>query len=320
VTHAGEAAAKGAHWLLQHLQADGSFRGSPNLSAYYKAPCALAWSGHRDEAHRTLSFVKLRFARPNGDLDGSGVAWLDQFRIYPHAWLACAALELGDAEFSAALTGFLEQAWNSESGGFRGRQDGTEEIMTTAMAGIACLRAGRMEVARGVKNWLNSVWAAQPDIQLGLYHGYKPGIGILPGDRSVFYLVDATQLKQWYFQYGISAAFLADYSGRTGDAVSLELARRYLHASRWCREDVYRTPQSGKIGWGAAWTWEQTRNDDDLKLVEAVVEGLTALQCGDGSWNSAGVYEASPESADESRMDVTAEFVALLSQMKTAHV
>jgi hypothetical protein len=320
MTQAEEAAAKGASWLLQHLEADGSFRGSPNLSAYYKAPCALAWSGHVDEARRVLAFVKSRFACPDGDLDGSGVPWLEQFRIYPHAWLACGAVELGDAAFSSALTGFLAAAWNRESGGFRARQDGTEEIMTTAMAGIACLRAGRVDIARGVASWLEGIWAAQPDVHRGLYHAYKPGEGLLQGDGSVFYLVDATQPRQWYFQYGISAAFLADYSRRTGHRAAVELARQYLHASRWCYTDVYRTPQSGKIGWGAAWTWELTRDPNDRKLVDAVVEGLTALQCGDGSWNSEGVYEAKPEASAESRMDVTAEFVALLSQMKAAHV
>ena len=51
-------------------------------------------------------------------------------------------------------------------------------------------------------------------------------------------------------------------------------------------------------------------------LVDAVVEGLCALQCGDGSWNAEGVYEAKPEGTAETRLDVTAEFVALLSQMK----
>ena len=44
--------------------------------------------------------------------------------------------------------------------------------------------------------------------------------------------------------------------------------------------------------------------------------GQRAMQCGDGSWNAEGVYEAKPEATEESRLDVTSEFVALLSQMK----
>jgi len=192
--------------------------------------------------------------------------------------------------------------------------------MTTSMAGIACLRNGRSDIAHGVRKWLETVIDAQPDLQRGFYHAYRPGSGLVPGDGSVGYLVDATKPRQWYFQYGLSAAFLADYSRVTGDTTAVDLARRYLHASRWCYEDVYRTPQSGKIGWGAAWTWTLTRDPADLALVNAVVDGLSALQCGDGSWNAEGVYQASPEAAVESRLDVTAEFVALLSQMEAARV
>lgn len=316
VSKAGPAAEKGAAWLLQHIEQDGSLRGQPSLAAYYKTPCALAWSGFPEDATRMLGFVKSRFLLPGGDLDGAGVPWLPKFQIYPHAWLAFAALELGDVDFAASLTAFLERAWNRDSGGFRAREDGTEEIMTTSMAGIACLRAGRLDIARGVAEWLGRVFEAQPDLQRGLYHAWKPGEGLIPGDGSVFFLVDAAQPKQWYFQYGISAAFLSDFSRRAGDSRALDLAQRYLHASRWCHDDVYRRPQSGKIGWGAAWTWALRGDAADLSLVDAVVEGLCALQCGDGSWNAEGVYEAKPEGTEESRLDVTSEFVALLSQMK----
>ncbi len=306
-----QAVRRGAAWLLELFQPDGSLRGSPSLAGYYKGPCALAWSGHRDDARRMLRFAESRFLLPDGDLDGAGVPWLAQFRIYPHAWLACGAIELGCTETAAALVSYLERWWNPESGGFRARTDGTEEIMTTSMAGLACLRFGRLEIARSVAGWLSRMMEQQPDLRRGLYYARKPGEGLCDD------LVDASKPKQWYFQYGISAAFLADYSRRTNDTAALELARRYLHASRWCREDVYRTPQSGKIGWGAAWTWALTRDPADLELAAAVADGLCALQCGDGSWNAEGVYEAAPAGAPETRMDVTAEFVALLAQIET---
>jgi hypothetical protein len=313
---AATAAQRGANWLLAQTEDDGSLRGRPSLAAYYKGPCALAWSGRVEEAQRLLGFVKSNFLKENGDLDGTGVAWLSQFQIYPHAWLAVGALELGDAGFASALIRFIERAWNPESGGFRAREDGTEEVMTTSMAAIACLRAGRLDIAGGTEQWLGRIFAAQPHLERGLYHAWMPGKGLLEGDGGVFFLVDAAQPKQWYFQYGISAAFLADYSRITSKAEPLRLAQRYLKASRHCQDDVYKRPQSGKIGWGAAWTWALTGGSEEHALVEAVVDGLCALQCGDGSWNVEGVYEAKPESTPETRMDVTAEFVALLSQMK----
>lgn len=315
---AREAAARGADWLLRLVEEDGSLRGAKALDAYYKAPCALVFSGHRAEGARVLEYVAGRFLQAGGDLDGTGVGWYDRFRTYPHSWLTWGAAELGRADMAGALARFLLSRRNAESGGFRADDEGTEEIMTTSMAGLACLKAGEVDAARGAARWLRDTMAMQPDLKRGLVHVRKPGVGLTEGDGSVWYLVNAAELRQWYFQYGISAALLAALEKTTGEQDWVKLARDYLHASVHCREDRYSTPQSGKIGWGAAWTYGLTGAEEDRALVAAVVDGLCALQCGDGSWNAQGVYEETPADAAVARMDVTAEFVALLSLMATS--
>lgn len=306
---------RGARWLLAMIEEDGSLRGATALDAYYKGPCALWFSGHRAEAERVLDFTARRFLKPDGDLDGSGVAWYERFRTYPHSWLAWAAAEMGRRDIAEPLVRFLLTRWNAESGGFLADAEGSEEIMTTSMAGLACLRAGHAEAARGTAGWLDRMMREQPDLRRGLIHVRKPGVGLTEGDGSVWFVIDAAKPRQWYFQYGISAAFLADYSKQSGEARWLELARAYLEASALCHEDRYRTPQSGKIGWGAAWTYALSGREEDRALVKAVADGLRALQCGDGSWNSEGVYEAQPSQDPVARIDVTSEFVALLSLM-----
>lgn len=308
-------AARAAEWLLKLLQPDGSLESAKALDAYYKSPAALCFSGHTAEAHRVLDYVATRFLQPNGDLDGTGVGWYDRFRIYPHAWLTWGAVELGRHDIAKQLAAFLQTRHNPETGGFRADDEGTEEIMTTSMAALASLRAGHIDTARHAARWLKDTFAMQPDLTRGLYHVRKPGAMLYEGDSSVWYLVNAKELRQWYFQYGISAAFLAAYSKATGDTSALALAQAYLHASAHCREDRYRTPQAGKIGWGAAWTHALTNAPQDQALVTAVVDGLGALQCGDGSWNSAGVYEENPADAAVARLDVTAEFAALFALM-----
>lgn len=297
-------------------EADGSLRGATALNAYYKGPCALAFAGHRDAAERLIDFAAKRFMKADGDLDGSGVDWYDRFRIYPHAWLLWGAIELGRSEMASALSGFLERQYNASTGGFRADATGTEEIMTTSLAGLAMLRTGRTDIGRGAADWLERVLEAQPDLRRGLLHVWKPGVGLTEGDGSVWYRINAAEPRQWYFQYGISAALLADLSKQTGEARWLELARRYLHASAHCYGDRYRTPQSGKIGWGAAWTYALSGLAEDKALVTAVESGLCDLQGGDGSWNGEGVYDASPAPENAvARIDVTSEFVALLSMM-----
>lgn len=313
---AREGVARGLAWLRALLDPDGSFRGASALDCYYKAPCAFAFAGHREDAARVLDFAAQRFLRPDGDLDGTGVAWYERFRIYPHAWLLWGAVELERNTMATALTAFLDSQWNPSTGAFRADANGTEEIMTTSMAGIGMLRAGQRDTALAAGEWLGRMLEAQPDLRRGLIHVWKPGVGLTEGDGSVWFRVNAAEPRQWYFQYGISAALLADLARVTGERRWLDLARRYLHASEHCFEDRYRTPQSGKIGWGAAWTSALSGLAEDRALVKAVVEGLRTLQCGDGSWNGEGVYDANPPANTAvARIDVTAEFVALLALM-----
>jgi len=72
---------RGAHWLIGLQQPDGSFKGARSVEDYYKAPFALILTGHVAEAERLLDHVAKKYLRQDGDLDGSGVAWFDQFRI-----------------------------------------------------------------------------------------------------------------------------------------------------------------------------------------------------------------------------------------------
>ena len=304
-------AKRGADWLLERLQPNGSLQGGDHLNAYYKLPFALAATGHIAQCERVFDHIADRFFTGGGDLDGEGVPWFDQFRIYPHGWLAFTAALRGRWEIARPLMGFLEENHNPDTGGFTAREDGSEEIMTTCMAGIAAIGCGRIDLAVSAAGWLHKVWLAQPDHKRGLYHVWQPGHGLVtefPEDRAAWYLVDATQLRQWYYQYGISAAFLSQLSAHSGEPQWLDLARTILHGSHVCREDVYRTPQAGKIGWGAAWTYRVGRHAEDAAIARQVVDGIAALQQPDGSWADV-AYD------QHTTIDVTAEMTGLMAAM-----
>jgi hypothetical protein len=168
---------------------------------------------------------------------------------------------------------------------------------------------------------MKNLFDAQPDLSQGLYSVWHRGSGLVtrfPDDKRRDYLVDAGKTIQRYYQYGIPAAFLACLAGATGDEAWLQLGRRYLHASRHCREDVYREPQSGKIGWGAAWTYRLTRAEEDRRIAETVAAGLRATQHPEGWWSSVNVYEREMARSLEPSLDVTAEFIAHLSWIENA--
>lgn len=191
--------------------------------------------------------------------------------------------------------------------------------MTTSAAAIALLWAGRLDAALRAGQWVRRLCEAQPDVSRGLYFVWHRQTGLVtkfPGGRAKEYWVDAAQQSQWYFQYGIAAALCAGLGGATGDRAWLDLGRKYLDATKHCREDVYRQGTSGKIGWGAAWLYRLTGDPADRTIVETVYANLGRDQHADGWWSGADVY--AKDSSTAPNVDATAEFVALLSWMENA--
>jgi hypothetical protein len=315
---------RGAEWLLALQQANGSLQDSNRLDVYYKSPFALIVAGHNRQAERLFDFIERCFLKEDGDLDGTGVEWFEHYRIYPHAWLAIAAMMRGRFRVAHSLLRTLVAYHHERTGGFfpsaescKQRQ-GQQEIMTTSLAGLACLWVGRLDIATRTGKWLRQIYDAQPDLSKGLYTVWDTRNGLVTQfskNEAKSFLVDAGQPEQWYFQYGISAAFLSSLSAATQGKEWLDLARKFLHASKYCREDVYRRPASGKIGWGAAWCYSLSGNREDREIGVAVIEGLRALQNADGSWSASGVRHDKPVSASEPDIDVTAELTGLLGCM-----
>jgi hypothetical protein len=314
---AWQSASRGCQWILNLLASDGSISGGTDLRAYYKTPAALLAHGHTREAHRLLDFVEARYLLASGDLDGSGVPWFAIYRTYPHSWLCCAAMMSGRFALAHQLSQTIATFHNPATGGFFADEArSSEEIMTTSMAGLASLWAGNLTLAEAAGTWLINLLAAQPDLTQGLYTTWRDGlVTTYPEVEAPSYFIDPSKPKQYYFQYGIAAALLSSLSARTGKQQYLNSARHFLHASAHAGPDRYQTPQSGKIGWGAAWTFRLSRQPADLELVQQVTDGLCALQNDDGSWLATGVYGGASAEADSVTIDVTSEFVALQSFM-----
>jgi hypothetical protein len=317
----------GANWLMGVQQADGSFQGARALDDYYKAPFAFTVTGHNLEAERVLDYIARTFLREDGDLDGAGVSWFDTFRIYPHAWITVAALMRGRFEIGHSILRVLTACHDERTGGFFGTADGLkhrrgpQELMTTSVAGLACLWAGRLDIALRTGKWVQNLYEAQPDLSRGLYFVWDSAAGLVtdfPPAEAVSYFVDAGKTTQWYFEYGIGAAFLAALAGATRDGKWLTLAQKLLRATEACREDVYRQPQSGKIAWGAAWAYQLSQDPEDRRLAEAAADGLHALQSPEGWWSALSVYEHQKADRIESNLDVTNEFVGLLGCVELA--
>ena len=318
-------AQRAADWILSQMESDGSLRGASSINEYYKTVFALAVAGRVAEADRMLEYVAGRFLMDDGDLDGTGCPWFEQFRIYCHPWIAMAATVRARFDIAERILRFLDAWHDDKTGGFYGtteqRQKRAEqEMMTTGIIAIAMLWAGRTEIAKRTAVWMKNVWDAQLNLERGLcfvWHRDKGLVTNFPPDAVKSYMVDVTALAQKYYQYGIPAAFLSSFASVTQEQSWLELARDYLHASRHCREDVYRRPQSGKLGWGAAWTYRLTRDPKDREIADKVHAGLAAVQHAEGWWPTQNVYGGETPATVTPGLDLTGEFLAHLSWIES---
>ncbi len=314
---AWESARRGAEWLKKHLRPDGSMEGGTDLRAYYKSAAAFLAHGQVREAERVFDYVERHYVLANGDLRGDGVPWFPMFRTYAHGWLGCAAVRHGRYELARRLMDFVTTTYDPASGGFFADAARTHcEVMTTSMAGMLALATGRLQYALAAATFLRRLYEAQPDLRRGLYTRWTTTLVTeFAAEDAAGHLVDAQKARQWYFQYGIAAAHLASVAAVTGDRQWLKLAQDYLCAADYLGEDRYQTPQSGKIGWGAAWAYALSSGPVERALAATVSQGLRALQNDDGSWLATGVYGGAAAAADDVTLDVTAEFVTLQSWM-----
>ncbi len=315
-----------AGWISRRMQPDGSLQGAVSINDYYKTVAGLALAGSQRESECMLNFVERRFLRDDGDLDGAGCTWFEQFRIYPHAWLLMAAILRARFDLVHRWSDFLERFQDPDNGGFYGTLEqqqvrGEQEFMSTGVAAIALLWAGRTEAAVRTGHWMRQLLESQPDISRQLFFVWHRQNGLVtsfPEEKATEYRVNCAATAQWYFQYGIGAALSAGLFGCTRDRSWLALGRRFLEAAKYCRDDVFRQAASGKIGWGAAWMYRITRDPADRAIAEAVHENLRESQHSGGGWRADTIYTRDPGPQESGQMELTSEFAALQSWMEDA--
>jgi hypothetical protein len=214
---------------------------------------------------------------------------------------------------------FLRGLQDPQSGGFvtridRRDSDTRQEVMSSAMAGIAALVCGRIDLADGVARFLRTILAAQPDPERVLYHVYTPARGVIkvfPESQAREFAVYADRPLQRYFMFGIGAAFMAKYHLATGDPKALDDAATFLAPALNATDAMYDTAQVGKVAWGASLLFGITGAARHRDLAVRSAAALLAQQNPDGSWDNTGGYRT-----EAVRDEVTAEFVAIMDEVE----
>jgi hypothetical protein len=309
-------------FLLEQQNADGSmYPVEEGAAGYYKVPYAFSLAGESEAGLKLLSWVRENNFAADGDFCGQfrRLPPHEFFYHYTNAWLICGAAKL--AQFDLAHKGVerLVQWQHPSTGGFltmgpASDPDGEQDIMSTGAAGLACLYTGRLDSAVKVGENLRLIYDGQPSIDDSFYFvndGHGKLVREWPEDKEVWYVIRTAEEKQWYFECGLAALFLTGLYRATGSEEWLELARKYLDWVERCADDRYATPQSGKVGWGAAALYAVTGEDKYRDVAATVADYLCDSQDHDGSW----INPALESPARYVVMDVTAEFAVLLSEI-----
>lgn len=328
--HFAQAARRGVEWVLAQQRGDGAF-GDPceGIGAYYKVPYALGLMGHPREAARLARWIADHHFTAAGDFGpdsgpgevGSSGARHERWPTYQQAWLVQGLHRLGRYDMSFPGARFL-LSYQLPRGGFYATEGEGRlvEPVCTSWSGLAVLTTGHLEEARRAGDALVSMVRAQPDP--GRFYFRMSEVGDLvtdvPEGEELFHFVDATALRQIYYNPGIALIFLAQLYRATGADTYLAACHQLVDFTSRCAADVYRFPPSGKLGMGCAILYELTGRAEARQGACGVAEYLLETQTAEGIWElpDEGPYRG-PKYRNNPAidLDIAAEFSIFLTEI-----
>ena len=147
-------------------------------------------------------------------------------------------------------------------------------------AGQAALYTGRLDVARGVGRWMQTLMAAQPNYPQQLYSVYSRAEGLHtnpnPDDEIRYVMSRDAERDQFFFHPGIAGGFLARLYQATGEGEWLELAKEYMRFAEGASDYLFRLLRAGKVGWAAAVLYTLTGERKYREMAVQVGDNLIA--------------------------------------------
>lgn len=321
-----EHALAGSRWLVEHQNPDGSCNGlgNPHVDAFYKVSWALMETGQPAAAHRALNYVQKQFFTAEGDfLPREHPSHINVHYLYPNAYIIIGSMIAGRYEIAVPAVRFLLTQQSITHGGFHSRLTSDSEkdmsdTMSSSMAGIACLTAGKTEAARKVADYLAHIIDLQPSpnhqffttIQAdgSLYMETKDDI------EAYLRIIDTRKAEQCWYAVGLPFAFLIRIADATNEKRYRNLAQWFFDFQSRC-VDPWDGSSSGKSGWACAMLYRITSETFYRDIAIQIAENIASRQKADGSWSS--LWEnnknGNQPALTNADIDITAEFTLWLS-------
>lgn len=290
-----QATIQAVKFLLSQQNEDGSFNPvEQGVATYYNVPYALAVMGQTERAARLCVYALENFMDEEGDFVGpfSRPPLHQRQYLVANAWMIAGAQRLG--QFAVSLRGidFLGSLQHPQSGGFftagpAATVDGEQDVLSTAVCGLALMYCGRLDEAIQAAHYLRHVWDNQPAAGARLFLKTRKGDKIVTefsADNADEQMITVGKRRQWYHAPSITAGFLAKVAEVTGDIQLLGTAQKYLQLIDGCGNDRYSSDKSAFVGWAAAILYGATGNQNFRRIAVAVADALLESQLGNGSW------------------------------------
>lgn len=321
------AANRGVAWILAQQRADGSFcDAAAGIGAYYKVPSTLAVAGEWRAAQRLLHWVAQHHLTAEGDFRAperkAQEPIHESWPAYANAWLIQGAQRVGRWDIARQGMAFL-QTLQLPCGGYYALDGDTKflEPVGTSWGGLSALMTGHLDAAQRAGDCLVQLVAQQPNPQRFYFRMDTDGnlITDVPAGAALNYFVDATQIKQIYYNPGITLIFLSHLYQATNEERYLTASRTILAFTQRCAADVHRFPPSGKLGLGCALHYGLTGEPAALQGALNVAQYLIDTQEADGLWrlpNEEPYASLKNRESFDVLLDITAEFSVFLLEMQ----
>jgi hypothetical protein len=315
-----ETRANGARFLLANIGRDGEVADSqrPRVS-YYRLPWALQLCGETATAFRVLDWIERNRIGDDGRC-APGVPWdaaaNRTVNTYAETCLAYGATLLRRFDLARRLMDYAGRWQDPETGGvFMNRDetgaDGRQLVFLTAQFGMSAVITGRMAEAINVGEWFARLWQAQPALDDRLYTIWTRAGGLAteapPGENARHYVNEKHEIRQYHYNGGIAAAFLAHLFMATGEWRWLDLARGYQRFSMESTPAQFEVKQICKSAWGAGLIALASGDASYGPWLVKMGDWFTAGQEEDGRWRNSVYLDPTPPLAH--MIEATAEFV-----------
>lgn len=309
-------------WLLAQQEADGSVKpGEHGLNTFHKVPYALAVTGQMERGSRLCAWIQENALDDEGDFTARThrEGPLNAFYHYANSWLIMGAHRLGQFGLSLRAADFLSTLQHPQTGGFltlgpESSLDGMQDMMTTALGGLALLTTGKLPEAEAAANFLLSMYDRQPKLGQQMLFVQQKGDRLVnewPEDQAPAFALTLRAPGQWYFVPGLAGGFLAKLYDVTGNQEHLRGAQAYIQFADSSGNDRYEGPYAWWFGWGAAMVYASTGVATYRKIIESVAEEMVGSQMSSGSWAAGSMGYEPPAPI----VDATAEAIVALAEM-----